>query len=426
MTLRGAEFLAIGSELLLPWRIDTNGSFAARCLGEIGVPLRFRTIVGDDPADLEDAFRTAIARSDLVIATGGLGPTVDDRTREAAAAVLGRPLREDPEILRGLEERFRRAGRDMPPRNRLQAQVIEGAVVLPNPVGTAPGQILRTGGSLVVLLPGVPSEMRPMLRDSLLPRLPRTGERFAYRVLKIAGLPESEVDRRLAEAHRSAGEIDWTILAAPEQIEIHLRERIAEGEGPRGIARVEEAIDRALGVHLFARDEETMEEIAGRLLLSTGATVATAESLTGGAIARRLTAVPGASRYFAGGVVCYSEAAKERLAGVRPATLAARGPVSAETAREMAQGVRRLLGTTWAIAATGYAGPEGGADGTPPGTVFLALAGPVGGREERLRLPGDRAFVRARAAMGGLDLLRRALLGRTGPRDAGAAGGGAG
>ncbi len=411
MTPRSAEFIAIGSELLEPCRYDTNGSYIALRLGEIGVPLRFRTVVGDRLDDLCVAFRAALARSDLVIATGGLGPTIDDLTREALADVLGLPLIEDPDLLRGLEERFRRFGRDMPPRNRLQALVPRGAEVLANRNGSAAGLLLRPGGKVIAVLPGVPHEMRTMMEESVLPRLGRTGRRFARRVFKVAGLGESEVDRALAEIHAGAQKVDWTILAAPAQIEIHLRETIVGDGHASEIERLDREISGVLGVHLFARDASTMEEVVGRLLLEAGATLATAESVTGGGIARAITRVPGSSRYFRGGVVCYSDDAKVRTIGVRPETLAAHGAVSAAAAREMAEGVRRLLDTTWGIASTGYAGPEGGGETAPPGTVHLALSGPGPGGAELVRLPGDRDMVRERAVQAALDLLRRALLG---------------
>ncbi len=410
MIRRRAEFLAIGSELLEPWRLDTNGSFVALRLGEIGVPVRFRTVVGDVLDDLQEAFRVALGRSDLIIATGGLGPTVDDLTRDAVAAIFGLRLVEDPAIAREIEERFRRLGREMPPRNRLQALVPEGAEVLPNRVGTAPGLLLRAGRALVALLPGVPSEMRPMVEESLIPRLGPTGRRLAFRVLKISGLTESEVDRRLADVHRGAAEVAWTILAAPGQIEIHLREEVADGAAPVAIDRIDQQIEQVLGRHLFARDTETMEEVVGRLLSGKGATLAVAESLTGGAIARRITNVPGSSRYFVGGVVCYSDLAKTRVVGVRQETLAVRTAVSSEAAIEMAAGVRTLLETTWGLAATGYAGPEAGGSAAPPGTVYLGLSGPGVSQSDRLDLPGDRDAVRERASLAALDRLRRALL----------------
>ena len=262
-----------------------------------------------------------------------------------------------------------------------------------------------------MLLPGVPDEMRQIVEDSVLPRLPATGERFAYRVIKIAGLTESDVDRRLDPVARDAGAVAWTILGAPGQVEIHLRERVRGAETPAGIDRVDGAIVAILGAHVFARDQETMEEVVGRFLVNRGDSLSAAESLTGGGIAERITSVPGASRYFRGAVVAYSDDVKKDLLGVRKETLEIQGAVSAETAAEMARGARRAFGTTWAVSATGYAGPEGGGPDRPPGTIFLGLAGPEMETTRGLTLPGSRQTVRTRAARTALDMLRRAVLG---------------
>ena len=409
---RRAELIAIGSELLGWSRVDTNGSYLARRLGERGIPVRFRTIVGDDPADLRAAFAVALGRAEVVIATGGLGPTVDDLTREAVAELLGLPLDEDAALLGGIEERFRRHGLAMPPSNRRQAQVPRGAEVLPNSVGTAPGLVLRRGARLVALLPGVPGEMERMVEDALLPRLEAANEVFATRILKIAGLTESETDRRLAGVHAGAGDVSWTILAAPGQIEIHLSERIGAGAAPAGIARLDAAIAAVLGEHLFGRDDDTIESVVGRLATAAGTTAAVAESVTGGGVAARLTSIPGASRWFRGGAVAYGDDAKIALAGVDPATLAGEGAVSVSTAAGMAEGIRARLGASWGLATTGYAGPEGGGPDRPPGTIVLGLAGPGVATTRTLRLPGPRAIVQQRAVMAALDLLRRGLMGR--------------
>jgi nicotinamide-nucleotide amidase len=405
-----AELIAVGSELLEPWRTDTNGSYLARVLGERGIAVRFRTVVGDTAEDLEGVFRVALERSDLIVATGGLGPTIDDLTREAVAALLGLPLLEDEGLAASIEERFRGHGLTMPPQNRRQAMVPRGAEVLPNRLGTAPGLWIARGDARLVLLPGVPEEMRQITEESVLPRLPGTGERFAHRIIKIAGLGESEVDRRLEPVARGAAPVAWTILASPAQVEIHLRERVAAGGRPEGIDRIDGEIAAVLGSHVAARDEETIEEVAGRLLVGRGDTLATAESLTGGGIAERVTRIPGASRYFRGGVVSYVDEAKRDVLGVAADTLRDRGPVSRETAVEMARGVLRLFGSTWALSATGYAGPEGGGPGRPPGTTVLCLAGPGVETVRELNFPGTRDVVRERSCRSALDMLRRALL----------------
>ncbi len=407
---RDAELIAIGSELLGPARNDTNGAFLGRRLGEAGIAVRFRSVVGDTPADLEDVLRSALRRSAVIIATGGLGPTIDDLTRESVAAVLGLPLDEDPAILRDLEERYRKRGLAMPPQNRRQAQVPRGAVVIPNPHGSAPGLVLRPDGRWLVLLPGVPFEMRAMFDASVASILPASVGPFAFRILKIASLTESEVDHRLDAIARGASPVEWTILAAPGQVEIHLREQLPPAGGAPGIDRIERECRDVLGDHLFGRDEETLEQVVGARLLARGEQVATAESLTGGLIATRLSAVAGASGYFAGGLICYGDTAKIGLAGVTPDLIARHGAVSAPVAEALAVGARAALATTWGVSATGYAGPDSGPEG-PPGTVFLAIAGRTVRRHAALSWPGDRDAIRARAAQSAIDLLRRAILG---------------
>jgi nicotinamide-nucleotide amidase len=411
MTPPAAELIAVGSELLEPWHTDTNGAYLSRRLGERGIAVRFRTVVGDVMEDLKETFRIALDRSDLIVATGGLGPTIDDLTREAVAELVGLPLVLDEQLARRIEDRFRRHSLPMPPQNMRQAMVPQGAAVLPNRLGTAPGLWLCSGRATIVLLPGVPGEMRQIVDDSVLPRLPIQGDRFAYRIIKIAGLTESDVDRRLDDVARSAGPVAWTILAAPGQIEIHLRERVRGGEPPAGIERIDRVIVAALGAHVFARDEETMEEVIGRLLVERGESLSTAESLTGGGIARLITSVSGASRYFRGAAVVYTDESKKALLGVGARTLLTQGAVSAETAVEMVRGARRVFGSTWAVSTTGYAGPEGGGPDRPAGTVVLGLAGPEIETSRALKLPGDRETVRARTGRAALDLLRRALLG---------------
>lgn len=413
MSLRRAELIAIGSELLDPWHLDTNGAYLAEKLGALGIGVRFRTVVGDDPDDLIEAFRTALARSELIIATGGLGPTIDDRTRETVAGLLGRPLEERPEILADLKRRYARIGLRISEGARRQASVPRGADVLPNPRGSAPGLLLREGRRTIALLPGVPAEMRQMVEESLLAMLGSGSTRIAYRTLLIAGLSESEVDRRLEPIARGATGVGWTILASPGQVSIHLSEPVEPGREPARIAALEAEIRRIVGVRLFAVDGETMEGVVGRLLVDSGGSLAVAESMTGGAVARAITAVPGASRYFLGGVVCYSDRVKRLEVGVRLETLERHGAVSAEVAEELAIGIRERLGSTWGLSITGYAGPAAG-DDHPPGRVFVCLSGPGGDRAESFSFPGGRDAVRLRAVRGSLDLLRRALLGEDG------------
>ncbi|MEE9292742.1 MAG: molybdopterin-binding protein, partial [Acidobacteriota bacterium] len=285
MSLNHAELIAIGTELLDPWHLDTNGAYLTRQLGTIGIAVRFRTVVGDDPDDLTDVFRIALGRSDLIIATGGLGPTIDDRTRETVAALLGRPLEERAGIVADLETRYAQIGLGLSEGARRQASVPRDAVVLPNRRGSAPGLLIREGKATIALLPGVPAEMREMVVDSLLSRLESGSTRIAYRTLLIAGLTESEVDRRLDPVAKNAAGIGWTILASPGQVSIHLSEPVKGGEEATRIAVTETEIRRILGDRLFAVDNETMEGVVGRLLHDSGGTLAVAESMTGGGVA---------------------------------------------------------------------------------------------------------------------------------------------
>ena len=413
MSLNHAELIAIGTELLDPWHLDTNGAYLIRQLGTIGIVVRFRTVVGDDPDDLTNVFRIALGRSDLIIATGGLGPTIDDRTRETVAALLGRPLEERAVIVADLETRYAQIGLALSQGARRQASVPRDAEVLPNHRGSAPGLLIREGKATIVLLPGVPAEMREMVVDSLLTRLASGSTRVAYRTLLIAGLTESEVDQRLDPVAKNAAGIGWTILASPGQVSIHLSEPVKGGEEATRIAVTETEIRRILGDRLFAVDNETMEGVVGRMLHASGGTLAVAESMTGGGVARAITTVPGSSRYFVGGVVCYSDRVKRQEVGVRPETLDRHGAVSAEVAEEMAAGIRDRLGSHWGLSVTGYAGPETGS-GHPPGQVFVGLSGAGKPRAESFSFPGDRDAVRLRAVRGSLDLLRRTLLDESG------------
>lgn len=407
--MRSAELLAIGSELLGPDRLDTNGLFLSGVLGDLGITVRFRTILGDAQRDIEEALRIALGRSRLVLTTGGLGPTIDDRTREAVSAVLNLPLENDETLVRDIEERFHRHGYRMPPSNRRQAMIPRGAEPLPNRLGTAPGLFIRSGDATIVLLPGVPAEMRRMVEESVLTRLGPATARIVRRVLHITGLTESEVDRRLKPVSDLSGPVEWTILASPGEIGIHLSELCENDRPPSGIEHLDTEINRVLGHHVFGRDADTLESVLGGLLGSRSETLAVAESMTGGLVSRRVTSVPGASKYFCGGIVCYSERSKTRDAGVSEETLRRYGAVSSETAVEMAGGIRAVQGSTWGLATTGYAGPEGGPEG-PPGTVWLAVKGPEVEQARQLQLPGDREAVCRRAATAALDLLRRVLL----------------
>ena len=409
-----AEILAVGSELLTPLRSDTNALWITERLIEVGVEVGARTTVADDASLLESAFRTALSRSDVVISTGGLGPTEDDLTREAAAAALGRSLRRDPVVMEALKARFARYLRQMAPNNEKQADVIEGASVLVNPRGSAPGLSVEDGDRIVVLLPGPPSEMKPMFEEQVLPLLrARTGGALLKtRVLKIASMSESDVDHTVAPLYQTFTNPRTTILSAPGQVELHLT---ASGAS---LAAVEERIESlASGIRgllagrVFSEDGQELPAVVGALLRDRRLSLAAAESCTGGLLAARLTSVPGSSAYFERGFVTYSNRAKVELLGIAPELIEAQGAVSEVVAAAMASGARHAAGADVGIGITGIAGPEGGTDDKPVGLVFLALDGVAGTRVRRAVFPGDRERIRHQATQAALEMLRRGLLG---------------
>jgi nicotinamide-nucleotide amidase len=409
-----AETLAVGSELMDPLRVETNALHITGRLFEVGVEVGARVVVIDDLALLESAFRTALKRADLVIATGGLGPTEDDLTREAAAAALGRPLRRDASILEALRARFARYGRAMASVNEKQADVIEGAVVLPNPRGTAPGQRVDTDGRLLVLLPGPPSEMRPMFEEQVLPEVrARAGASvLRRRVLKIASMSESDVEQAVAPVYTTFTNPLTTILGGPGQVELHLTAQASSVEEAE--ARIEalaSAIRERLSGRIFSEDGRELHEVVAALLRERGLTVALAESCTGGLLSARLTSVAGASAFLDHALVTYSNRAKLALLGLDERVLTSSGAVSAEAARAMAEGARRSAGTDLAVALTGIAGPGGATPDKPVGLVFIALEGAAGSRVRRLHFPGDRERVRHQACQAALEMMRRGLLG---------------
>ena len=409
-----AEIIAVGSELLTPFRQDTNSLYLTGELERLGIPVVQKTVVGDDHERLKAAFGDALQRAELVIGIGGLGPTEDDRTREAVAELLGRPLQRQEEIAARMEERFRARGRKMSPVNLRQAMVPEGAEWLANDHGTAPGLWLETDDKrIVLLLPGPPPELKPMFEEHCLPRLRARAPKhaFAHKVLKTVGLAESELEERVAPIYRQYTNPETTILAAPGQVEIHLRATGSDtAEALRRAEELAERLEQALGDYVFTRGPETLEQVVGLYLMMRGATLAVAESCTGGLVAERLTNVPGSSHYFVGGVVCYSEKLKAKLVGVSPALMRRRGEVSAEVAEALAKGVRRRAGAVLGLGVTGIAGPTGGTPDKPVGTVHLALADAHRVKTEKHRFLGDRERVRWQASQAALELVRRKLL----------------
>ena len=412
--LRSAEIIAVGSEMLGSSRVDTNSLFIAEKLAALGIDLRAKSVVGDRRDELATFFRLALDRADLVILTGGLGPTDDDLTREVVADRLGLPMDEDAGIVAGIESRFARRGMRMPAINRRQALEPRGATVLDNPNGSAPGLLIPVGGRVVVLLPGPPREMKPMFEAVVATALAaRAGrERFYRATIFIAGRSESHVDEAIqpiyAPLAHAVPRIETTILAAPGQIEVHLTALSADAAAAeRALASARDRIVAVIGDDAFSVDGRAIEEMVGDLLRASATTIAVAESCSGGLLLSRLTDVPGSSGYVLGGVVAYSNEAKTAFADVPADLIAAHGAVSEPVATAMAEGIRRRLGAAIGVGVTGIAGPGGGTPLKPVGTVALAAAGPAGTVVRTVRFNGSRAQVKFYASQTALDMVRR-------------------
>jgi nicotinamide-nucleotide amidase len=412
-----AEIIAIGSELLTPNRQDTNSLCLTQRLNELGVEVRFKSVVGDRMADLVLAAQTALGRSDIVIFMGGLGPTEDDLTREAVGEALGLELKRNSDIIAELYRRFAARRIKMTPNNEKQADVLAGAEVLPNPNGSAPGQFLEaqfgTERRLVFLLPGPPREINPMFDAECMPRLrARLPEQHvATRTLKIAMVGESEADARVAPIYKRYADVETTILAGAGEVQLYLRARAETPEAAQ--ARVDELageIEDEMDDLIFSTAGESLEQIVGYYLQMRGATISVAESCTGGLIGERLSSVSGSSRYFVGGGIVYSNELKTDFANVPPKLIEQYGAVSKEVAIAMAEGIRARCGTKFGLAVTGIAGPTGGTEEKPVGLVFHAIAD--GRKTEVLqkRFGGDRERIRWFASQQALDMVRRKLM----------------
>jgi nicotinamide-nucleotide amidase len=409
-----AAIIAIGSEMLGPLRQDTNSLWITARLEEIGIPVVRKSIVGDDPALIREELEASAKAARYVFTTGGLGPTADDVTVAAVAEWLGASLRRDEAFVESMRQRFSRRGFAMPKCNEKQADFIVGAQVLANPRGTAPGFWGRRDGADVVLLPGVPSEMREIMENGVLPTLrERTGEIVGRRrVLRVAGMGESAVEELVAPVYAKWKEDPVTILASPGEVQLHLFVRGRPQDAERRLEAMEHDFRAALGDRIFGADTEELAAVVGGLLRRSGQTLALAESCTGGLASALLTDVPGSSEYFLGSIVSYGNAAKEELLGVGTDTLRAHGAVSEEAARAMALGARGRFDADLAVAITGIAGPGGGSPEKPVGTVFFALADRDGVSAASRRLfAGDRSVVRRAACLHALELVRRRLAG---------------
>ncbi|MHB9025809.1 MAG: competence/damage-inducible protein A [Armatimonadota bacterium] len=408
-----AEVISIGTELLLGQITDTNAVYLAQRLAELGISLFYKSTVGDNPDRLAEVLRLARERSDLLICTGGLGPTEDDITAAGIARVFDEPLVVDEDSRRHLENFFRRRGRPMTENQLKQAQLPRGARPIPNPVGTAPGFLLEKAGKTVIVMPGPPHEMHAMWRDTVGPYLRgRSDMMIVSRTLRFCGIGEGALEMLLKDL--IAAQTNPTIAPYAKLAEVHIRVTArthSEDDAWRLIQPVEAAIRERAGQYLYGIDEETLEFVVGRMLREGGLTLAVAESCTGGLLGGRITGVPGSSDYFLGGVISYSNDLKQSLLGVSPATLEAHGAVSEATAREMAEGIMRATGASVGISITGIAGPDGGTPEKPVGLVYLGLAR-AGGPTQVTRSVywGERDTIRARAVQESLVLLRGVLL----------------
>jgi len=411
------EIIAVGSELLTPYRQDTNSLFLTEQINSLGVSVIFKTIVGDRKSHLVQAVRNALERTDIVIVMGGLGPTEDDLTRESVASALGVRVKRDTELLTTLYKRFADRRITMPANNAKQADVVEGAETLLNANGTAPGQWLDIvfGGhrKLLMMLPGPPQELKPMFTEACLPRLHDIlpEKHIAHRVLKMAMVPESSADARMAPIYTRFKDVETTILAHAGEIQLHLfcakpTLAVAQARVNELAGKIEEEMDELI----YSAQDETLEQIALYYLEMRGATLAVAESCTGGLLAQRLTSVSGSSRSFVGGAIVYSNALKVEFADVPEELLEEYGAVSPEVAEALANGIRRKTQATLGVAITGIAGPTGGSAEKPVGLVYIALSNGLQTDLIERKFTGDRERIRWWATELALDMVRRKLM----------------
>lgn len=419
-----AEIIAVGSEMLTPHRQDTNSLYLTSGLNALGVSVAFKTIIGDNRQHLTDAIRIALGRADILVLSGGLGPTEDDLTRECVADALSVGLHRDADVLESLRQRFAARRMTMPPNNLRQADVIDGAVVLPNSNGSAPGQWLDTvfrnpagqlHRKLIILLPGPPKELKPLFDEQAAPRLRSILPPYAMasRMLRMALIPESQVDARCAPIYQQFPDVETTILAGGGEIQLHFRcTRPSLEEAERRVDELVELIEQEMADDIFSSNGESLEEIVLLLLGMRGLRLSVAESCTGGLLASRLTAVPNASRVFDGGLVVYNSEQKIALCHVPEEQLEEHGAVSAPVARSMAEGIRALTGSSLAVSITGLAGPAGGEGpdtGKPVGLIYVAVSDGEDTQVKQLHIAGDRDRIRLWATQHALEMLRRSL-----------------
>lgn len=409
-----AEIIAVGTELLLGQIVNTNAQFLSQQLANLGIGIYCQTVVGDNRKRLADALQQSLRRAQVVILTGGLGPTADDLTRDAVAEAMDRPLAFDERVWETIAARMRRFGRKIPENNKRQAMVPQGAEVLPNPNGTAPGLAIANGSQLVVLLPGPPREMQPMFKEQVWPRLAQmAGSSVIHsRSLRVIGVGESAAAELLSDLIEQQDNPTIALYAKLGELEVRLTAKAAsDAQAEAAIAPLEQEIRGRLGLAVYGTDDETLPAVLGKLLRQGGYRLAVAESCTGGLIGSMITSVPGSSDYFDRGFVTYSNRAKRELLGVSAELLAEQGAVSQGCAQQMAVGARAQSEADVGIAVTGIAGPDGGSDDKPVGTVFAAVSTPHGTRVERWQLTGNRQAIQERTAKNALNLARLTLLG---------------
>jgi len=407
------EIIAVGSELLTPYYQDTNSLYLTRRINELGMSISLKTIAGDNLNDLIYCFKQAQQRSDLILTIGGLGPTLDDKTHEAVSTSLNRKLIFNKEILHQIKNRFKKRNISMPSVNKKQAYIIEGAEILNNKNGTAPGLWVEFDSKIFILLPGPPVELKAMFEDQIFPRLKKLRQGYQSRlVLKIAGLTESKTESLITDLYPEENGLEMTILAYPGQIEVHLTGFSSSSlkQAKNKTLKLSRLIQGRLKEHVFSTSGEKLEEVLGKLLIHENSTLATAESCTGGLLGHRITNIPGSSDYFLQGVQVYSNLAKKKLLGISDALIETHGAVSQEVAEKMAERIREKAQSSYGLAITGIAGPGGGTEKKPVGLVYTSLAWKNGVRTDENLFFGNREIVKFRSSQKALDMLRRFLL----------------
>lgn len=408
-----AETIAVGSELLLGQISNTNAQIISKALAEIGVDVFYHTCVGDNEERIKQVFKIALARSDIVIFTGGLGPTMDDLTKETVASYLGLPLILDEPSLERIKDYFKKRERPMTQNNYKQALIPEGSSPILNKKGTAPGVLLKHGEKIIIMLPGPPFEMEPMFTESVIPYLAKLSQKTIFsKVLKFYGIGESLLEEKIKDLIISQSNPTIAPLAKMGEVTLRITAKARDPESAKNlIGPVEEEIARRVGEYLYGFDEECIEDIVARMLILRKISISIAESCTGGLLSHKLTNIPGVSEVFERGVVSYSNKSKQHLLHVRPETLEKYGAVSEQTAREMALGIRTAAGSDIGISITGIAGPGGGTPEKPVGLVYIGFADSKTNFAEKHLFAGDRMDIKQRSAQAALHMVRRILKG---------------